>query len=44
MPQPHAFSRNIASTSSGVFIACPRGSIHDGLSVIRSSNIPALLS
>ena len=40
---PHALRRNISATSSGVFITCPRGSIHDELSVIRSSFIRSLL-
>jgi len=42
-PHPHAFRRNISPTSFGVFITCPRGSIHDGLSVIRSWFIHPLL-
>jgi hypothetical protein len=37
-------NRNISATSSGVFITCPCGSLHDGLSMIRSSFIRSLLS
>jgi hypothetical protein len=42
-PHPHAFRRGIPATSSGVFITCTRGSLHDGPAVMRSSFICSLL-
>ncbi|MGY3146498.1 hypothetical protein ACVWYQ_003497 [Bradyrhizobium sp. USDA 3397] len=42
-PHQHALRRNISATPSGVFITCPRGSLHDEPLVIRSSFICSLL-
>lgn len=40
----HPRPARISATSSGVFMGCPLGFFHSGLSVIRSSFIPSLLS